>query len=49
LHNHDTKLCEPLEIDAFVLFVNNIQKATAKKASKLDLAFEEKLQNSRNN
>ena len=43
------KLNEPLEIDAFVSFVNSIAKQAPKKASKLDLAFEEKLQNSGKN
>ena len=40
------KLNEPLEIDAFVHFVNGISKLAPKKASKLDIAFEEKLQRS---
>jgi hypothetical protein len=39
-------LCEPLEIDAFVHFVNGLDKQTPKKASKLDLAFEQKLKQS---
>ncbi|MBC3932448.1 MULTISPECIES: hypothetical protein [Undibacterium] len=34
---------EALEMDAFVACVNAIMKAPAKKASKLDLAFEEKI------
>lgn len=37
-------LCEPLEIDAFVQFVNNVHKQAPRKASKLDVAFEAKLQ-----
>jgi hypothetical protein len=40
------KLNEPLEIDAFVSFVNGVSKQAPKKASKFDLAFEEKLQRS---
>ncbi|MFZ6751136.1 hypothetical protein [Undibacterium sp. Ren11W] len=40
------KLNEPLEIDAFVSFVNSVSKQAPKKASKFDLAFEEKLQRS---
>ena len=38
------RLNEPLEIDAFVSFVNSVSKQAPKKASKLDMAFEEKLQ-----
>jgi hypothetical protein len=37
-------LCEPLEIDAFVSFVNNVHKQAPRKASKLDTAFEAQLQ-----
>jgi hypothetical protein len=36
-------LCEPLELDAFVAHLNNLNKAPGKKASKLDVAFEAKL------
>ncbi len=36
-------LCPPLEIDAFVQFVNNVQKQAPKKASQFDLAFEAKI------
>jgi hypothetical protein len=43
------KLSEPLEIDAFVSFVNSVSKQAPKKASKFDIAFEEKLQNSGKN
>jgi len=39
-------LCEPLEIDAFVSFVNGLEKQAPKKVSKLDLAFEQQLQKS---
>ena len=42
----DQKLNEPLEIDAFVSFVNSIAKQAPRKASKLDIAFEEKLSRS---
>ncbi|MFZ6692401.1 hypothetical protein [Undibacterium sp. SXout20W] len=38
---------EPLEIDAFVSLVNGLEKQAPKKASKLDVAFEQKLQRSR--
>lgn len=43
------KLNEPLEIDAFVSFVNSVSKQAPKKASKFDMAFEEKLQKSGKN
>jgi hypothetical protein len=43
------KLNEPLEIDAFVSFVNSVSKQAPKKASKFDIAFEEKLQQSGKN
>ncbi|MBI3286227.1 MAG: hypothetical protein HYZ65_15445 [Burkholderiales bacterium] len=36
----------PLELDEFVAFVNSLHKQPAKKASKLDLAFEKKLRDS---
>jgi hypothetical protein len=42
------KVSEPLEIDAFVQFVNNLQKQTPKKLSKFDIAFEEKIKLSKN-
>jgi crotonobetainyl-CoA:carnitine CoA-transferase CaiB-like acyl-CoA transferase len=41
-------LNEPMEMDEFVAFVNSIQKLAPKKASKLDIAFEAKLQASKN-
>lgn len=34
---------EPLEIDDFVAYVNQLHKQAPKKASKLDIAFEKKL------
>ncbi len=43
------KLNEALEIDAFVSFVNSLNKQAPKKASKFDMAFEEKLQKSGKN
>lgn len=43
------KLNEPLEIDAFVSFVNSVSKQAPKKASKFDIAFEEKLRKSGKN
>lgn len=41
------QLCAPMEIDDFVQFVNNLHKAAPRKASKLDLAFEQKIQRSK--
>jgi len=38
----------PLEMEAFVSLVNSLEKQAPKKASKLDIAFEKKLQHSRN-
>lgn len=40
-------LSEPLEMDAFVSFVNHLHKQAPKRISKLDVAFEQKLQQSR--
>ncbi len=39
--------CEPLELDAFVAFVNGINKLAPKKVSKLEQAFDAKLQAAR--
>lgn len=39
------QLCPPLEIDEFVTFVNSLHKQAPRKASKLDIAFEAKLNN----
>lgn len=39
------RVSDALEIDAFVQHVNSIAKQAPKKASKLDLAFEAKIQN----
>ena len=36
-------LCEPLELDAFVAFVNGLGPQTPKRVSKLDVAFEKQL------
>ncbi|WP_423709564.1 hypothetical protein [Undibacterium sp. WLX3042] len=41
------RLSEPMEIDAFVAFVNSLEKQAPKKVSKLDQAFEQKLQNAK--
>lgn len=36
-------LCEPLELDEFVAFVNKLGPQTPRKVSKLDVAFEKQL------
>jgi hypothetical protein len=36
-------LCEPLELDAFVAFVNGLGPQTPRRVSKLDVAFEKQL------
>ncbi|MES2297403.1 MAG: hypothetical protein V4582_10190 [Pseudomonadota bacterium] len=36
-------LCAPLELDAFVAFVNGLGPQQAKRVSKFDLAFEKQL------
>jgi hypothetical protein len=38
-------LCEPLELDAFVAFVNGLGPQTPRRVSKLDVAFEKQLVN----
>ena len=38
-----TKLSEPMEMDAFVKFVNAYGPQTPKRVSKLDVAFEKQL------
>jgi hypothetical protein len=42
------KISDPLELDSFVQFVNNLHKQTPKKLSKYDVAFEEKINRSKN-
>lgn len=42
------KISEPLEIDSFVQFVNNLHKQAPRKLSKFDIAFEEKIKLSKN-
>jgi hypothetical protein len=36
-------LCEPLELDEFVAFVNGLGPQTPRRVSKLDVAFEKQL------
>jgi hypothetical protein len=43
----DQKLCDPLPLDAFVAFVDTVLPAKPRKASKLDVAFEEQIKKSR--
>jgi hypothetical protein len=43
----DQKLCEPLPLDAFVRFVDEFGPKKPRKASKLDLAFEEQIRKSK--
>ena len=39
----EAPLCEPLELDAFVAFVNQLGPQAARRVSKLDVAFEKQL------
>ncbi len=39
----DPPLCEPLELDQFVAFVNKLGPQVARRVSKLDVAFEKQL------
>ncbi|KVE24271.1 hypothetical protein WS67_01570 [Burkholderia singularis] len=41
------KLCAPLPLDAFVAFVDEFGPKKPRKASKLDLAFEAQIKNSK--
>jgi hypothetical protein len=43
----DQKLCEPLPLDAFVKFVDELGPKKPRKAGKLDLAFEEQIRKSK--
>lgn len=47
-NNKPTRLCEPMPIDEFVVFVNAYGPQTPKRVSKLDVAFNEQLSKSRN-
>ncbi len=40
-------LAEPMEMDEFVVYVNNLHKQAPRKASKLDVAFEKKIQDAK--
>jgi hypothetical protein len=43
----DQKLCDPLPLDEFVKFVDEFGPRKPRKASKLDLAFEEQIRKSK--
>jgi hypothetical protein len=43
----DQKLCDPLPLDDFVKFVDEFGPKKPRKASKLDLAFEEQIRKSK--
>jgi hypothetical protein len=43
----DVKVCEPLPLDEFVRFVDEQGPKKPRKASKLDLAFEEQIKKSK--
>jgi len=43
----DQKLCDPLPLDDFVKFVDEFGPRKPRKASKLDLAFEEQIRKSK--
>lgn len=47
--NKPNRLCEPMQMDDFVTFVNAYGPQTPKRVSKLDVAFNEQLARSRNN
>lgn len=47
--NKPTRLCEPMPIDEFVVFVNAYGPQTPKRVSKLDVAFSQQLAKGRNN
>ncbi|PCE25157.1 hypothetical protein BWP39_11570 [Paraburkholderia acidicola] len=44
---NEVRLCEPLPLDDFVKFVDGVGPAKPRKASKLDIAFEEQIRKSR--
>ncbi len=47
-NNKPSRLCEPMPIDEFVVFVNAYGPQTPKRVSKLDIAFNQQLSKSRN-
>ena len=47
--NKSNRLCEPMPMDEFVVFVNAYGPQTPKRVSKLEVAFSEQLANSKLN
>lgn len=48
VNNKPSRLCEPMPMDEFVVFVNAYGPQTPKRVSKLDVAFSQQLSKSRN-
>jgi len=48
-NNKPSRLCEPMQMDDFVAFVNAYGPQTPKRLSKIDVAFNEQLAKSRSN
>jgi len=48
-NNKPSRLCEPMQMDDFVTFVNAYGPQTPKRVSKIDVAFNEQLAKSRSN
>jgi len=48
-NNKPSRLCEPMQMDDFVAFVNAYGPQTPKRVSKIDVAFNEQLAKSRSN
>lgn len=43
LNQDNERLCEPMDMEAFVIFVNGFGPQTPKRVSKLELAFSQQL------
>lgn len=48
-NNKPSRLCEPMQMDDFVAFVNAYGPQTPKRVSKIDVAFNQQLAKSRSN
>ena len=46
LNQDNERLCEPMDMEAFVIFVNGFGPQTPKRVSKLELAFSQQLNKS---
>lgn len=46
LNQDNERLCEPMDMEAFVIFVNGFGPQTPKRVSKLELAFSQQLKKS---